>query len=101
MAQFSTTIDPPVRPDAEWIIPATISLPAPGGPVISTRLLVGATFLIADFSCEIPVDVPIRSSTCPTLRRSSSFSLLSRAVSMARLTIGTSRSDLNGFSMKS
>ena len=59
---------------------------------------------MAERSCVIPDEVPMRFSTWPTLRRSSSFSRFRRAASMARmarLTSGISRSDLNGFSMKS
>ena len=78
---------------------ATISLPEPAGPAIRTRLSVGATRSIAARSWAIGVETPISSASSPTRWRSCWFSRLSRAASMARSTISSSRSALNGFSI--
>ena len=45
--------------------------------------------------------LPVSSVSVPARSRSSAFSLASRAASSARRVTSSSRSDLNGFSMKS
>ena len=80
---------------------AATSLPAPAGPVMSTRLLAGATRSMPWITSRSADESPIRSTSLPARSRSSSFSRLSRAASIARSISSKSRSDLNGFSMKS
>ena len=101
VAQFSTTKGPSLRRDRAWIMRAATSLPAPAGPVISTRDPVGATFSIAPRNWPSGEDPPTSSVSGPARSFSSLTSRFSRAASSARATISSSRSDLKGFSMKS
>ena len=43
-AALMTTNGPCARAECAWMVRAASSLPAPDGPTIRTRLLVGATF---------------------------------------------------------
>jgi hypothetical protein len=76
-------------------------LPEPAGPVISTRLLVGAILSIIWRSCEAADDTPTNSASSPARSFNSCTSRRSRAASSARSATCTSLSALNGFSMKS
>jgi hypothetical protein len=76
-------------------------LPAPDGPTIMMRLLVGASRSIVCRNWFIAGDMPIRSNVSPLRFFSSDTSRLSFEVSSARSATRTSRSALNGFSMKS
>ena len=58
-AALSTTKGPSARADFMCMTRAASSLPQPDGPVISTRLLVGATFSIAWRSWLMAVERPI------------------------------------------
>ncbi len=80
---------------------AATSLPDPAGPLINTRDPVGATRSTAARNCVIAPLCPVSSDSAPARSRNSAFSRDSRAASSARRTISSSRSDLNGFSMKS
>jgi len=80
---------------------ATTSLPEPAGPVISTRLLAGATRSMIWRTWWMAAERPTSWVSVPARRRSSSFSRLRRMASIARLTASTRRSAANGFSMKS
>ncbi len=80
---------------------AATSLPEPAGPVISTREPVGATRSTPERSADMAALSPVSPVSAPARRRSSAFSRDSRAASSARRTTSSSRSDLNGFSMKS
>ena len=100
-AALMTTNGPFARAESAWMVRAASSLPEPDGPTIRMRLLVGATFsmvwrswLIAG---EWPTSVVGSGASC----LSSFTSRLSREVSSARSATSTSRSALNGFSMKS
>ena len=95
------TNGPVVRRERAWISRATTSLPAPAGPVMSTRLPVGATRSIAWRKALIAGALPTISVGSPARSFSSSFSRLSRAASIARWTTSSSRSALKGFSIKS
>jgi hypothetical protein len=76
-------------------------LPAPGAPLIRTRLPVGATRSIWVRSWLIAGEAPTRLSSPPARSFSSAFSRRSCAASIARAIRSSSRSALNGFSMKS
>ena len=84
-----------------WIWRATSSLPDPAGPEIRTRLLAWATLAMVLRSAWAACDRPIRPEGVMVWARRRRFSRLRVAASMARSTTTTSRSDLNGFSMKS
>ena len=101
VAAFSVTNGPPARAEAAWIARATISLPEPEGPRIMMRLLVGATRSIVWRRWLMALDVPISSTESPLRFLRSLTSRRSLEVSSARSQISTSRSALNGFSMKS
>ena len=57
-AALMTTNGPSARADSAWIVRAASSLPAPDGPTIRMRLLVGATFSIVWRSWLIAGDLP-------------------------------------------
>ncbi len=78
---------------------AVSSLPAPAGPTIRMRLLVGAILSTVCRNWFIDDDLPTRVEGESCL--SALTSRLSREVSSARWATSTSRSALNGFSMKS
>ncbi len=101
VAQLSTRKRPVARRERSCRERATISLPDPAEPVIRTRLPVGATFATACFSWFMAIELPSRSLGGPARRRSSSFSSLSWADSIARSTTSSRWSALKGFSMKS
>ncbi len=101
VAQFSATNGPSARRERAWIMRAATSLPEPAGPVISTREPVGATRSTPERSADMAALSPVSPVSAPARRRSSAFSADSRAASSARRTTSSSRSDLNGFSMKS
>ena len=88
---------------ADWAcsVRAASSLPEPDGPTISTRLLVGATFSTVSrnwlIEGEWPTSVVGSGASC----LSALTSRLRREFSSARSATSTSRSALNGFSMKS
>ena len=86
---------------ASWIWRATSSLPEPGGPAIRMRLLAGATLEMVLRSACAATDLPIRPLGVSVWARRRRFSRFREAASSARSTTTTSRSDLNGFSMKS
>jgi len=86
---------------AAWIRRAAVSLPDPGGPEISTRLLAAATLAIIERSACAAAEAPTMPSGTMAWVRSRRFSRLRFAASKARWTISKSRSDLKGFSMKS
>ncbi len=67
-----------------WIIRATSSLPEPGGPAISTRLLAGATLVMICRSCWQAWEWPIRPSGVRLWARSRRFSRRSCEASRAR-----------------
>ena len=62
VAALSATNGPALRADSAWMARATSSLPEPDGPMIMTRLLVGATRSIVWRSWLIADDMPIRSN---------------------------------------
>ncbi len=101
VAQLSATNGPSERRDRAWIIRAATSLPEPAAPEISTRDPVGATRSIWPRTATIGGLSPCRLVSGPARSRSSAFSRASRAASSARRTTSSSRSDWNGFSMKS
>ncbi len=84
-----------------WISRATSSLPEPGGPETSTRLLAGATLAISWRRAWAAADLPIRPSELKLCTRRRRFSRLRLAASRARSTTSSRRSDLNGFSRNS
>jgi len=100
-AALMATNSPLARGLAAWIMRATVSLPEPAEPVISTRLLAGATLAIICRNCWAARDRPIRPSGVRAWVRRRRFSRRRLADSMARSTISNSRSDLNGFSRNS
>ena len=57
-AALITTNGPLARPDRAWMLRAASSLPAPDGPTIRMRLLVGATFSMVWRSWLIADDCP-------------------------------------------
>ena len=65
------------------------------------RLLVGATRSMVWRNCAMAADRPISVAGCGAICLSCLTSRLSRDVSSARSATSTSRSALNGFSMKS
>ena len=69
-----------------WIMRAAISLPTPAGPVMRTRLPVGATRLSVARTLLIATYAPLSWSSCPTCCRRVSFSRRRRSVSVARAT---------------
>ena len=101
-AALMTTNGPSRAADSAWMVRAASSLPAPEGPTIRMRLLVGATFSIglAQLVDRRRMADQRRSAPAPSCL-SSLTSRLSREVSSARSATSTSRSALNGFSMKS
>ena len=99
--QFTTTNGPSARLEPWWISRATVSLPAPEGPVISTRLPVGATRSSWLRTLAAAPDEPTNVTSPPARRRRLTFSRRSRSASMARSTTSSRRSALKGFSMKS
>ena len=90
---------PLARADWLWMARAVSSLPAPAGPTIRMRLLVGEIFSMVWRSWFMDDDLPtsVEGANC----LSALTSRLSREVSSARCVTRTSRSALNGFSMKS
>ena len=101
VAQLSTTNGPSARRDRLWIIRATTSLPEPAAPLISTREPVGDTRSTLARNWTMAWLSPVSVVSGPARRRSSAFSRASAAACSARRTISSSRSDWNGFSMKS
>ena len=61
----------PARRERAWISRAATSLPEPAGPVISTRLLVGAILSISWRSCVMAEELPTSSPSSPALSFSS------------------------------
>jgi hypothetical protein len=100
-AALMTTNGAAARADSTWRVRAVSSLPAPEGPTIRMRLLVGATLSMVwrrwPIAPEPPTSVAEYGASC--LR--SLTSRLRREVSSARSATSTRRSALNGFSMKS
>ena len=96
-----TTNGPLARRDLAWISRAATSLPEPGGPLIMMREPVGATRSIAWRTRIMAGALPISSVSSKARCRSSMTSRRSWLASMARWIACSSRSDLNGFSMKS
>ena len=96
-----TTNGPSARTEWAWISRAASSLPAPGGPEMSTRELVGPSRSMTRCRLAIAAELPIMRLAAPARARSSLTSRLSREVSSARSATRISRSALNGFSMKS
>ena len=92
---------PLALPDNWWSVRAANSLPAPEGPTMRTRLLVGATRSIAWRNCATTADFPTSVDGIGVNCLSCLTSRLSLEVSSARSATSTSRSALNGFSMKS
>ena len=80
---------------------AASSLPAPEGPTISTRLLVGATFSTVWRRWLIEGERPTSDDGAGAICLSTLTSRLRREFSSARSATSTRRSALNGFSMKS
>ena len=89
------------RLEAAWTMRAVNSFPVPGAPAISTRELAGPTLSITWRSWLALVERPTTRSAVSERVFSSTFSRFSRDVSSARSATSTSRSALNGFSMKS
>ncbi len=100
-AALITTNGPPARADSECRWRAASSLPEPDGPIIMMRLLVGAILSTAWRSWLIDGEWPTMLIGTGVSALSSFTSRLSREVSSARSATSTSRSALNGFSMKS
>ena len=100
-AALMTTNGPLARAERVWMLRAVNSLPAPAAPTMRMRLLVGATLSIVCRSWPMAAELPISAVGCGAIALSSFTSRLSRNVSSARLATRTSRSALNGFSMKS
>ena len=100
-AALMTTNGPPARADRPCRWRAASSLPAPDGPTIMIRLLVGAIFSIVWRSWLIDGERPTMLIGTGVSALSSLTSRLRREVSSARSATSTSRSALNGFSMKS
>ena len=100
-AALMTTNGPSARADAEWMVRAVNSLPAPDGPTIRMRLLVGATFSMVWRNWLIAGERPIRLVGSGESCLRSRTSRFRREFSSARFATSTSRSALNGFSMKS
>ena len=101
VAALMTTNGPLERVEAPCSVRAASSLPQPGSPVISTRALVGATRSIVWRSWFTTVVRPTIRSAWTERVLSSRTSRRSREASSARSATSTSRSALNGFSMKS
>ena len=99
VAALITTKGLRARCDMAWIVRAVSSLPAPDGPMISTRLFVGATRSIMWRRLFIALLAPSSSGASPLRWRSCLISRLSEDASSARSVINTSRSALNGFSI--
>ena len=89
------------RPDALCKDRAVNSLPDPIGPVIITRLLLGAIFFRLWRKIRMAELLPSKSASSPERPFRSSFSRFSLVVSSARLTTRIRRSELNGFSIYS
>ena len=100
-AALITTNGPEARPDRPWMVRAVSSLPAPEGPTMRTRLLVGAMCSTVWRSWLIEDEWPTMLVGSGAIAFSSRTSRLSREVSSARSATSTRRSALNGFSMKS
>jgi hypothetical protein len=98
-AALITMKGPFVRAEWAWSARAVSSLPAPAGPMIRMRLLAGATFSTTWRNWFIDGDLPTSVDGASCL--SALTSRLRREVSSARCATSTSRSALNGFSMKS
>ena len=99
---MTTTNGPAARRDLAWIIRAATSLPEPGGPLIRMREPVGATRSIAWRTRIMAGAVPISSASSKArflqLRQ---LALEPAGLERPRRSQISSRSDLNGFSMKS
>lgn len=91
-AQFKITKGLSVRRDKAWIFRAIISLPAPEGPTIKIRLLVGAKHaqLFVGWFAWKERRLPNRSWS-PTLTFRSAFSRFRRADSIARCVTSNNR----------
>ncbi len=100
-AALITTKGPLARADMSWMVRAASSLPAPEGPTTRMRLLVGATRSMVWCNCDIAAEPPTSLAGTGDCCLSCLTSRLSREVSSARSATSTSRSALNGFSMKS
>ncbi len=100
-AALMATNSPRPRELPSWISRAASSLPAPGGPAMRMRLLVGATREIMLRSCWAAAERPLSPSGVIACVRRRRFSRLSAAASSARSTTSSRRSDLKGFSRKS
>ena len=95
------TNSPRARGLPSWISRAVSSLPAPGGPAIRMRLLVGATREIMLRSCPAAAERPTSPSGAMAWVRRRLFSRFSEADSSARSISSSRRSALKGFSRKS
>ena len=95
------TNGPCARGDVSWMTRAASSLPEPGAPVIMTREFVGPTRSITCRNWLSIGDLPTMRFVAPARARRSVTSRFSREASSARSATSTSRSALNGFSMKS
>ena len=102
VAALITTNGPLLRADAAWRERAASSLPVPGAPVISTRALVGATrsiWLLKLVDHGRTADDPLR---LPGFGAEFlDLAAEARGFQRALCATSTSRSALNGFSMKS
>ena len=87
-----------------WMARATISLPVPLCPVITTLALEGATFSTSSIARrmggELPTN-PTPASTCPRRRRSTCISCKVAFFSSARWRMTLRRAGSRGFSTKS
>ena len=101
VAALMTTKGALARADSACRVRARSSLPEPGAPVTRMRAFVGATRSIVCRSWFTAGEWPtIRLAWTERARRSLT-SRLRREASSARSATSTSRSALNGFSMKS
>ena len=102
-AQFTATMGLSERPDWWWMDRATISLPVPFSPVMSTQDSVGATRPMTVFRSAMAGDSPVRLTGCSEEMRvrRAWFSWRRRENSMALRAATTTFSRESGFSMKS
>ena len=101
VAALMTTKGALARADSACRVRAASSLPEPGAPVMRMRALVGATRSIVWRSWFTAGEWPTIRLACTERARRSLTSRLRREASSARSATSTSRSALNGFSMKS
>ena len=100
-AALMTTNGPSARLDALCSVRAASSLPEPEGPTIRMRLLALAARSMVWRNWFMQAERPVRTLAVGASCLSSFTSRLRREVSSARVATRISRSDLNGFSMKS